>query len=53
MQTGFGELDVRTHEVCHRSGGGDTIRSSLLPPYLNRTCSTEELIPCLCLSRGF
>ena len=49
VQTGIGEVEVRVPKVRDRSGGGACFRSSLLPPYLQRSRSVEELIPWLYL----
>ena len=49
--TGAGKLPVRQPRVRDRSSGGDRVRFSpqVLPPYLKRTDSIEELIPWLYL----
>jgi transposase-like protein len=49
VQTGIGEVAVRVPRVRDRSGGGARFNSSLLPPYLKRARSIEELIPWLYL----
>ena len=53
IQTGIGQIHVRVPRVRDRGqeGEGDLIRfnSSILPPYLRRTKSMEELIPWLYL----
>ena len=49
VQTGIGEVEVRVPKVRDRSGGGACFRSALLPPYLKRARSVEELIPWLYL----
>ena len=49
VQTGIGAVDVQVPKVRDRSGGGVCFRSSLLPPYLKRARSVEELIPWLYL----
>jgi len=49
VQTGIGEVGVRVPKVRDRSGGGARFNSSLLPPYLKRARSVEELIPWLYL----
>ncbi len=49
VQTGIGEVEVRVPKVRDRSGGGARFNSSLLPPYLKRARSIEELIPWLYL----
>ena len=49
VQTGIGDVGVRVPKVRDRSGGGACFRSALLPPYLKRARSVEELIPWLYL----
>lgn len=49
IQTGIGEVDVQVPKVRDRSGSGIHFSSQLLPPYLRRTKSMEELIPWLYL----
>ena len=49
VQTGIGEVQVRVPKVRDRSGGGARFNSGLLPPYLKRARSVEELIPWLYL----
>jgi len=49
VQTGIGEVEVRVPKVRDRSGGGARFNASLLPPYLKRARSVEELIPWLYL----
>jgi transposase-like protein len=49
VQTGIGEVEVRVPKVRDRSGGGARFNSALLPPYLKRARSVEELIPWLYL----
>ena len=49
VQTGIGDVTVRVPKVRDRSGGGAVFRSELLPPYLKRARSVEELIPWLYL----
>lgn len=49
IQTGVGEVAVRVPKVRDRSGGGVKFNSTLLPPYLKRAKSLEELIPWLYL----
>ena len=51
IQTGIGQIAVRVPRSRDRQGGGEPIRfrSSLLPPYLRRTRSIEELLPWLYL----
>lgn len=49
IQTGIGDVVVRVPKVRDRSGSGIYFTSHLLPPYLRRTKSIEELIPWLYL----
>lgn len=49
LQTGIGEIEVQVPKVRDRSGSGIHFNSHLLPPYLRRTKSMEELIPWLYL----
>jgi transposase-like protein len=49
VQTGIGEVEVQVPKVRDRSGGGARFNSNLLPPYLKRARSLEELIPWLYL----
>jgi putative transposase len=49
LQTGIGEIEVQVPKVRDRSGSGIHFSSQLLPPYLRRTKSMEELIPWLYL----
>jgi putative transposase len=49
MQTGIGDVVVKVPKVRDRSGAGIHFTSTLLPPYLRRTKSIEELIPWLYL----
>lgn len=49
VQTGIGEVPVQMPKVRDRSGNGLRFHSGLLPPYLRRTRSMEELIPWLYL----
>lgn len=49
LQTGIGEVEVQVPKVRDRSGSGIHFSSQLLPPYLRRTKSVEELIPWLYL----
>ena len=49
VQTGIGDVSVQVPKVRDRSGGGACFNSSLLPPYLKRARSIEELIPWLYL----
>ena len=48
IQTGIGPVKVKVPKVRDRSGSGICFHSSLLPPYLRRTKSVEELLPWLC-----
>ena len=49
IQTGIGSVKVKVPKVRDRSGSGVCFHSSLLPPYLRRTKSMEELLPWLYL----
>lgn len=49
IQTGIGEVPIKVPKVRDRSGSGIHFQSHLLPPYLRRTKSIEELIPWLYL----
>jgi transposase-like protein len=49
IQTGIGDIEVKVPKVRDRSGNGVKFNSALLPPYLKRTKSMEELLPWLYL----
>jgi transposase-like protein len=51
IQTGIGDIAVKAPRVADRSKNATKIRftSSILPPYLKRTKSIEELLPWLYL----
>ena len=49
IQTGIGDIEVKVPKVRDRSGSGIKFNSSLLPPYLKRAESIEELLPWLYL----
>jgi len=49
IQTGVGDVRIKVPKVRDRSGSGIHFQSHLLPPYLRRTKSIEELIPWLYL----
>ena len=49
VQTGIGDVAVRTPKVRDRTGSGIRFHSALLPPYLRRTRSVTELLPWLYL----
>jgi putative transposase len=49
IQTGIGDVTIKVPKVRDRSGSGIHFQSHLLPPYLRRTKSIEELIPWLYL----
>jgi len=49
IQTGIGTVSVQVPKTRDRNGSGIHFRSQLLPPYLRRTKSLEELIPWLYL----
>jgi putative transposase len=54
IQTGVGDIQVKQPRVHDRRAGGEHIKftSSILPPYLKRTKSLDELLPWLSTSRG-
>ncbi len=49
IQTGLGSVKVKVPKVRDRSGSGIKFNSRLLPPYLRRTKSVDELLPWLYL----
>lgn len=49
IQTGIGDVNVKVPRVRDRSGQGIRFSSKILPPYLRRTKSIEELLPWLYL----
>jgi len=49
VQTGIDDVTVKVPKVRDRSGGQACFNSTLLPPYLKRARSIEELIPWLYL----
>lgn len=49
IQTGIGDVTIQVPKVRDRSGSGIKFNSSLLPPYLKKTRSIEELLPWLYL----
>lgn len=49
IQTGIGDVAIRVPKVRDRSGQGNRFSSALLPPYLKRARSIEELLPWLYL----
>ena len=49
IQTGIGAVPVKMPRVRDKSGSGIRFTSNILPPYLRRTKSIEELIPWLYL----
>ena len=49
IQTGLGDVAVKVPKVRDRSGSGICFHSALLPPYLKRAKSVEELLPWLYL----
>ena len=49
VQTGIGDVPVQVPKTRDRSGGGRHFTSRLLPPYLRRARSVEELLPWLYL----
>ncbi|PZO15655.1 MAG: IS256 family transposase [Leptolyngbya foveolarum] len=49
ITTGVGEVEVQVPKVRDRTGSGIKFNSSLLPPYLKRSRSVEEVLPWLYL----
>lgn len=49
IQTGIGDVTVKVPKVRDRSENGIKFNSTILPPYLKRSKSMEELIPWLYL----
>ena len=49
IQTGLGDVEVKVPKVRDRLGSGICFNSTLLPPYLKRAKSIEELLPWLYL----
>ena len=49
VQTGIGLVDVRVPKVRDKRGQGAKFNSALLPPYLRKTKSVEEMLPWLYL----
>lgn len=49
ITTGVGEVEIQVPKVRDRSGSGIKFTSQLLPPYLKRARSVEELLPWLYL----
>jgi len=49
VQTGIGNVEIKVPKVRDRSGSGVRFNSALLPPYLKRARSVEELLPWLYL----
>lgn len=49
IQTGIGAVPVKIPKVRDRSGSGNKFNSMLIPPYLKRTSSLDELLPWLYL----
>jgi len=49
LQTGIGDVDIQVPKIRDRTQSGIKFNSSLLPPYLKRTKSIEELLPWLYL----
>jgi transposase-like protein len=49
ITTGVGEVAIQVPKVRDRSGSGLKFNSRLLPPYLKRASSVEELLPWLYL----
>ncbi len=49
IQTGLGDVDVKVPKVRDRSNTGIKFNSNLLPPYLKRSTSIQEMLPWLYL----
>ncbi len=49
IQTGIGDIPIKAPRVRDRGGSGIRFTSAILPPYLRRAKSIEELIPWLYL----
>ncbi len=49
VQTGIGNVEVKVPKIRDRSASGIKFNSTILPPYLKRSKSMEELIPWLYL----
>lgn len=49
IMTGLGEVDICVPKTRDRSGEGRGFRSALLPPYIKRTKSVENVLPWLYL----
>lgn len=49
VTTGVGDVEVQVPKVRDRTGSGIKFNSSLLPPYLKRSQSMEEVLPWLYL----
>lgn len=49
IQTGLGDVSVKVPKVRDRTGQGIKFNSKLVPPYLKRAKSVEELLPWLYL----
>ncbi len=49
IQTGIGPVKVRVPKIRDKSGQGIKFNSALLPPYLRKTRSVEEVLPWLYL----
>ena len=49
IMTGLGPVEIRVPRTRDRSGSGICFRSSLLPPYIKKTKSVENVLPWLYL----
>lgn len=49
IQTGIGDVAIKVPKIRDRSGSGIKFTSNLLPPYLKRAQSVEEMLPWLYL----
>jgi len=49
IQTGIGPVTIRVPKIRNKTGHGIKFNSTLLPPYLKKTRSVEEVLPWLYL----
>lgn len=49
IQTGIGQVKIKVPKIRDKSGQGIKFNSALLPPYLRKTKSVEEVLPWLYL----
>jgi len=53
IQTGIGQVKVKVPKIRDQSGQEIKFNSALLPPYLRKTKSVEEVLPWLLPERDF